>query len=118
PVLDAAARVERLDLDVDRHAQPFRHAPQTHQRRPADRLQDGFLHDSVSPASQRRPPSMPPLSLPAGIQGKATSAVRPWYTLLHSVCLSAPPESVERTRRGQSLPTPTHLGSAGKDLAQ
>ena len=43
-VLDAAGRVQRLDLGVHGRLEPLRDAPQPYQRRLADRLQNGLLH--------------------------------------------------------------------------
>ena len=44
-VLHAAAGVEGLDLDVDARLQPFRETAQPDQRRPADGLENRFLHE-------------------------------------------------------------------------
>src|SRR5262249_40320955 len=43
-VLDAAAGILRFNLRVDARRQPLGDTSQSHQRRLADRLQDGFMH--------------------------------------------------------------------------
>src|SRR5690606_38836885 len=53
PVLDRAAGVEELRLDVDGSSDPLGHAVQADERRPADRLQDVVVCLLVAHGSRR-----------------------------------------------------------------
>ena len=73
-ILDAAAGVERLELDVHPRLESFRQAPQSHERRSAHGLENRFLH--WLPRIESRPglAILPALSfsLPIGQESKAS----------------------------------------------